>query len=188
MAGLPHLARLNDHWFKLDEPLISAFVERWCSQSHTFHLPFSEYTVTLQDVAYQLWLLINGQYISECLTEFERYIEGGRPVWTWFEELLDVMPPLDCIDKFTVKCTWMQHMFSDLPEGVDGETVRRYARVYIMMLLSMQLFSDKSSTHMHIRWLLYVVVLLNTATLPGIVICTPSTHCGNLLYESSQFL
>ncbi|XP_072065378.1 uncharacterized protein [Arachis hypogaea] len=28
MAGLAHFARLNDHWFMLDEPLVSAFVER----------------------------------------------------------------------------------------------------------------------------------------------------------------
>ncbi|RYR66723.1 hypothetical protein Ahy_A03g012783 isoform C [Arachis hypogaea] len=29
MARLYHLARLNDRWFRLDEPLVSAFVERW---------------------------------------------------------------------------------------------------------------------------------------------------------------
>ncbi|KAL4349854.1 hypothetical protein AHAS_Ahas10G0083600 [Arachis hypogaea] len=26
---LYHLARLNNHWFKLDELLVSAFIERW---------------------------------------------------------------------------------------------------------------------------------------------------------------
>ncbi|RYR13187.1 hypothetical protein Ahy_B04g070302 isoform C [Arachis hypogaea] len=28
-SNLLHVARLNDYWFKLDESLISAFVERW---------------------------------------------------------------------------------------------------------------------------------------------------------------
>ncbi|RYR25350.1 hypothetical protein Ahy_B02g059047 [Arachis hypogaea] len=88
MAGLAHLARLNDHWFRLDEPLVSAFVERWRSETHTFHMPFGECTITLQDVAYHLGLPIDGQYISSCLMDFERYIEGGRPSWTWFEKLL----------------------------------------------------------------------------------------------------
>ncbi|XP_072065389.1 protein MAIN-LIKE 2-like [Arachis hypogaea] len=122
-------------------------------------MSFGECTVMLQDVAYQLELLIDGQYVSGCLTNFEWYIKGGRPTWAWFEELLAVIPPPDCIDKFTVKCTWMQQMFSDLPEGVDEETVWRYARAYIMMLLPTQLFSYKSGTRMYIRWLPYVVRL-----------------------------
>ncbi|MED6151681.1 hypothetical protein PIB30_084727 [Stylosanthes scabra] len=32
-AGLLPLARLNQQWFKLDEPLVSAFVERWRPES-----------------------------------------------------------------------------------------------------------------------------------------------------------
>ncbi|RYR41741.1 hypothetical protein Ahy_A08g038158 [Arachis hypogaea] len=47
MAGLTHLARLNDHWFRLDEPLVSAFVERWGLKTHTFHKLFGNCTITL---------------------------------------------------------------------------------------------------------------------------------------------
>ncbi|RYR48516.1 hypothetical protein Ahy_A07g034538 [Arachis hypogaea] len=59
MASLAHLARLNDHWFRLDELLVSAFVERWHLEIHTFHMPFKECTITLQDVAYHLGLPID---------------------------------------------------------------------------------------------------------------------------------
>ncbi|RYR59933.1 hypothetical protein Ahy_A04g017063 [Arachis hypogaea] len=35
--------------------------------------------------------------------------------------------------------TWFQETFGECPEGADDETVRRYARAYIMMLLRTQL-------------------------------------------------
>ncbi|MED6212059.1 hypothetical protein PIB30_079573 [Stylosanthes scabra] len=38
-AGLLPLACLNHQWFKLDEPLVSAFVERWRPETHSFHMP-----------------------------------------------------------------------------------------------------------------------------------------------------
>ncbi|RYQ89211.1 hypothetical protein Ahy_B09g095969 isoform F [Arachis hypogaea] len=124
MAGLYHLARLNDRWFRLDEALVSVFVERWRPETHTFHMLFGECTITLQDVAYQLGLPVDGHYVSGCLSEFHIYIEGGRPAW-----------------------------------GADEDTVRRYARAYIMMLLGTQLFADKSGNRVHIRWLPFVARL-----------------------------
>ncbi|RYR14210.1 hypothetical protein Ahy_B04g070807 isoform B [Arachis hypogaea] len=113
MAGLAYLARLNNHWFRLDEPLINVFLERWQPETHTFHRSSGECMIMLQDVAYHLGLPIDRQYET----------------------------------------------FSYLPHNTDEERVRRYARVYIMMLLSTQLFSDKSDTRMHIQWLLCVARL-----------------------------
>ncbi|XP_057742577.1 uncharacterized protein LOC130961000 isoform X4 [Arachis stenosperma] len=159
MAGLYHLARLNDRWFRLDEPLVSAFVERWRPETHTFHMPFGECTITLQDVAYQLGLPVDGDYVSGCLTDFHLYIEGGRPAWQWFHELLGVLPPENQVQKFAVNCTWFQETFAECPDGADEETVRRFARGYIMMLLGTQLFADKSGNRIHIRWLPYVARL-----------------------------
>ncbi|XP_072076744.1 serine/threonine-protein phosphatase 7 long form homolog [Arachis hypogaea] len=95
MAGLYYLARLNDRWFRLDEPL---------------------------DVAYQLGLPVDGRYVSGCLTDFHE-------------------------------------TFGECPEGADEETVRRFARAYIMMLLGTQLFADKSGNRIHIRWLPFVARL-----------------------------
>ncbi|RYR13775.1 hypothetical protein Ahy_B04g070591 isoform A [Arachis hypogaea] len=117
MPGLYHLTRLNDRWFRLDEALVSAFVERWRPETHTFHMPFGECTITLQDVAYQLGLPVDGRYT-----------------------------------------------FGECPEDADEETVRRYARAYIMMLLGTQLFADKSGNRIHIRWLPYVTRLEELGT------------------------
>ncbi|RYR13287.1 hypothetical protein Ahy_B04g070366 isoform D [Arachis hypogaea] len=159
MARLYHLARLNNRCFRLDEPLVSAFVERWRPETHTFHMPFGECTITLQDVAYQLGLPVDGHYVSGCLTDFHVYIEGGRPAWQRFQELLGVLPPADQIQKFAVNCTWFQETFGECPDGADEETVRRFARAYIIMLLGTQLFADKSSNRIHIRWLPFVARL-----------------------------
>ncbi|RYQ88328.1 hypothetical protein Ahy_B09g095585 isoform H [Arachis hypogaea] len=121
-AGLYHLARLNAHWFWLDEPLVSAFIERWWPETHTFHMPFKECTITLQDVAYQLRLPVDGHAVSGCMTDFHE-------------------------------------QFRVLPADASEETVRIYARAYIMMLLSTQLFMDKSANRVHLRWLPFVARL-----------------------------
>ncbi|QHN94963.1 uncharacterized protein DS421_18g605580 [Arachis hypogaea] len=64
-AGLYHLARLNTR----------------------------ECTITLQDVACQLELPVDGLPVSECLTDFEKLVDDGRPTWEWFEELFGELPP-----------------------------------------------------------------------------------------------
>ena len=43
-----------------DPELISAFVERWHSETSTFHLPVGELTITLDDVSSILHLPITG--------------------------------------------------------------------------------------------------------------------------------
>ncbi|RYR72493.1 hypothetical protein Ahy_A02g006718 [Arachis hypogaea] len=137
MAELYHIVRLDDYWLRLNAPLVSAFVED-------------------SNVAYKLVLPTDGDYVSGCLTDFERYIEGGRLAWTWFEELLSVLPPANYIDKFIMSCTWIE-----LSQDADEEIVRRYARAYIMMLLSTHHVGNKSGTHLHIQRLPYVARLEN---------------------------
>ncbi|QHN92527.1 uncharacterized protein DS421_17g584540 [Arachis hypogaea] len=121
-------------------------------------------TCRWQDVAYQLGLPVDGCYVSGCLSEFHIYIEGGCPAWVWFQELLGVIPPPSQVQKYAVNCSWFQETFGECPEDADEETVRRYARAYIMMLLGTQLFADKSGNQIHIRWLPYVARLEELGT------------------------
>ncbi|QHO41856.1 uncharacterized protein DS421_5g149390 [Arachis hypogaea] len=122
-------------------------------------MPFGECTVTLQDVAYQFGLPVDGFPVSGCLSDFEQLMEGGKPAWQWFEELFGELPPENCIDEFTVSYGWFQNRFRDMPNDATEPTVQVYARGYIMMLLSTMLFGDKSGARVHLRWLPYVADL-----------------------------
>ena len=49
---------------QLDQSLLTALVDRWRPETHTFHLPCGEMTPTLQDVAYLLGLPIVGEVVG----------------------------------------------------------------------------------------------------------------------------
>ena len=61
-SGLLLLYRLveptlgSDLRFTVDRDLLSALVDRWRPETHTFHLPVGEMAVTLQDVSLLLGL------------------------------------------------------------------------------------------------------------------------------------
>ncbi|RYR22210.1 hypothetical protein Ahy_B03g067485 [Arachis hypogaea] len=57
--------------------------------------------------------------------------------------------------------------FRVLPPDASEDTVRIYARAYIMMLLSTQLFGDKSANRVHIRWLPFVANLDDMGGIAG---------------------
>jgi hypothetical protein len=60
-VGLFQLARLiTDSLSMIDSAALMTLVDRWHPETHMFHLPCGETTVTLQDVAMILGLSIDG--------------------------------------------------------------------------------------------------------------------------------
>ncbi|RYQ93303.1 hypothetical protein Ahy_B09g099573 [Arachis hypogaea] len=104
-------------------------------------------------------LPVDGQPVSGYLIDFHLHIKGGRPAWEWFQKLFGELPPPEKVKQYMVHFTWFHEGFRMLPADASEETVRIYARVYIMMLLSTQLFGDKSGNRVHIRWLPFVARL-----------------------------
>ena len=52
---------------QLDRSLLTALVDRWRPETHTFHLPCGEMAPTLQDVAYLLGLPIVREAVGPCV-------------------------------------------------------------------------------------------------------------------------
>ncbi|KAG9458238.1 hypothetical protein H6P81_002746 [Aristolochia fimbriata] len=62
-AIFSHLVRVQ--WLRLDKPLITALVEKWRSDPNTFHLTYSEMTITLEDVSILLGLRIDDLALTD---------------------------------------------------------------------------------------------------------------------------
>ncbi|KAG8481071.1 hypothetical protein CXB51_025794 [Gossypium anomalum] len=125
-AGFWHVATIGRRC-KLDPKLISALIERWRPETHTFHLPCGECTITLQDVHLQLGLPVDGYVVT-----------GSASSSDWSAvcyELLGAIP--------------------DYING-ELERIR-YARVYILEIIGGYLIPDLSQNLVHLRWLLKLV-------------------------------
>ncbi|KAK5793440.1 hypothetical protein PVK06_034586 [Gossypium arboreum] len=61
-ARFLHVSRMLEGT-KLESALISALVERWRANTHAFHLSCSESIITLEDIALQLGLLVDGAIV-----------------------------------------------------------------------------------------------------------------------------
>jgi hypothetical protein len=68
-------------WFQdtsyslIDHGLICAFVERWHEETSSFHLPFGEMTVILDDVSYLFHLPIDGMLLSHSTITRDEAVE-----------------------------------------------------------------------------------------------------------------
>ncbi|KAK9135433.1 hypothetical protein Syun_014763 [Stephania yunnanensis] len=134
-------------FISIDWHLITALVERWGPETHTFHFPIGEMTITLQDVQIILGLPVDGlpitgrveqDYNALCLIQLgfpfpENNRTGGR-----------------------IRIRQLSRWFPNLPQDADDVEVQRYARAYILQLLGGTLFADKSNNLVHITYLQFL--------------------------------
>ncbi|XP_016199956.1 protein MAIN-LIKE 2-like [Arachis ipaensis] len=133
-AGFGHAVELKD--FLFDRCLIYAIVEQWRPETYTFHLLWGEASITLEDVAYHTGLRTAGEPVGGCTRDFQRW--HGHPTWEWAEDLLGARPPppqQEGRQVFAVRMTWLRNQVAHIPDGASPETLRQYARCYLMMLI-----------------------------------------------------
>ncbi|KAL0316767.1 UNVERIFIED_CONTAM: protein MAIN-LIKE 2 [Sesamum radiatum] len=85
----------------LDNPLISALVERWRRETNTFHMTVGEMTVSLEDVAYLLGLPVDGKPVigvtyTACDSVCIKYLGKDIPLALLACCLLSPLPGTSC--------------------------------------------------------------------------------------------
>ena len=124
-------------------PVLTALVDRWRPETHSFHLPSGEMTITLQDVAMILALPLRGHAVT------------GRtetPGWrAQVEQLFGI--PLNIEQgqggkkkQNGIPLSWLSQNFSHLDDDAEPWRVECYARAYILHLLGGVLFPDAGVT------------------------------------------
>ncbi|KAK9996213.1 hypothetical protein SO802_020899 [Lithocarpus litseifolius] len=144
-VGLEGLLRLPGR--EIDHGLITALVERWRPETHTFHMPYGEVTITLQDVEVLLGLPVDGEAITG----------STEKIWvTVCQEFLGFQPvnnerkQLDG-QRILIK-RLLEQVADALPPNADEDQVHKYARCYILALLGDTIFVDKSGDRVHLMW------------------------------------
>ncbi|CAH9054230.1 unnamed protein product [Cuscuta europaea] len=130
---------------KVDHSLICALVERWRPETHTFHLPFGEVGISLQDVAMILGLPIRGMPLSGPTVK-------GKAQWIDLCTQSCGFTPLET-DMRTSDITMSaltRHQI--LPDSTDEE-VTEHTRTLIWQLLGGLLFPDTSGTRIRLYFL-----------------------------------
>ncbi|XP_012481001.1 protein MAINTENANCE OF MERISTEMS-like [Gossypium raimondii] len=133
--------------------LISALVERWRPETHTFHFPCGECTVTLEDVAMQLGLPIDGSLVTGVSSFTD-------PAAFCYELLGD--SPGDCEKNFTgLQFTWLKAKFGQLSATTTEGELMCAARAYIMHIVGGVIMPDANNDKVH---LMYLPLLANLST------------------------
>ncbi|KAH1098224.1 hypothetical protein J1N35_015145 [Gossypium stocksii] len=115
--------------FDLRYDLISTLVKCWRLETHTFHFPCKECTITLEDVALQLGLLIDGSAV----TSTSAIVEPAAICYS----LLGVLPT-DDESNFTVNATEHEVMCA--------------ARADIMHIIDGVLMPDANNNRVHLMY------------------------------------
>ncbi|KAL2322308.1 hypothetical protein Fmac_026687 [Flemingia macrophylla] len=121
---------------------------------HTFHFPTGECTITLEDVALQLGLRVDGLPVV------------GPTMFDW-EEMCDtylgIMPVKgESLVGSMLKLKWLRDNMLPLPDDPTEEQVHAHCRAYILGLISGVLMPDKSGNKVHLMYLSLLTNLSRT--------------------------
>ncbi|XP_012483065.2 serine/threonine-protein phosphatase 7 long form homolog [Gossypium raimondii] len=143
LAGFGSVALIRSSDLRFD--LLSALVERWRPETYTFHLPCGECTVTLEDVALQLGLSIDGSPV----TGVSSFTDPAALCYQLLGE-----PPEDGDKYFSgIKFTWLKAKIGQLSATATEGELMCAARAYIMHMIGAVIMPDANSDSVHLSYL-----------------------------------
>ncbi|CAN1798207.1 Protein MAIN-LIKE 2 [Linum perenne] len=122
--------------------MITALVERWHTDTSTFHLYHGEVTITLEDMHFLIGLSVDGELV-ESEQDLQKYVET----------LLGKKPDGADLSGGRVKMTWLRSHFGTIRGDADEETVEQHCRAYIMDFFGSCIFADLSGAYAHLFFL-----------------------------------
>ncbi|KAI5423822.1 hypothetical protein KIW84_030151 [Lathyrus oleraceus] len=146
-SGLASLQRTSLN--KIDTNLVSAFVERWHLETSSFHMPFGEMSITLDDVACLLHLPIRGIFWSPQDVTEELDVELAVD-YLGVSQSQAQSHVRSCRGSY-YKLEWLYDIF------VHHRAASSWAyatRAYLLMLVGSTIFADKTFTLVEARYLL----------------------------------
>ena len=102
--------------------LLSSLLARWRSETHTFHFPHGETTVTLEDVTVLLGLPIDEDVVTGPTTV--------QAIFSTFHEHLGVIPPPTVIRGNSIRVSWLNTTFQQLPPNANNDVICNIPREY----------------------------------------------------------
>jgi hypothetical protein len=129
-------------------------IDRWRPETHSFHLPCGEMTITLEDEAMILGLPIRGFAVT------------GNVVSDGWEARVAAFlgRPLPNLEPGKKRCTsgvslrWLRSQFGQCPEDADAETINYHCHAWVLHMFGTVLFPD--GTGDTASWM-YIPCLLN---------------------------
>ncbi|XP_048567141.1 protein MAIN-LIKE 1-like [Triticum urartu] len=136
-------------------PALTALIDHWRPETHSFHLRTGEMTVTLQDIAMITGLPIDGNPL--CMSTDS---DGWRAQMHALIGMVPPEPPEPAAEnkkKERVAAgatfTWITEHFGTCPPEADEDTVKIYARVYMWYVISRTMFADGTGKNAPWMWL-----------------------------------
>ncbi|XP_024632214.1 protein MAIN-LIKE 2-like [Medicago truncatula] len=139
----------------IDHGLIYAFLERWHEETSSFHLPFREMTVTLDDVASLLHIPIDGMLLShESISplgsstfDARREVKMTKGAHCQFGYLKEI---------FKERLKEQRDLAAEYGVTEEVERLRDQAvRIYMLYLVGITIFTDKSQCTVDVVYLKY---------------------------------